>query len=169
MMGTDMNSCVGSWLRRHNLISIMGRFSLPSALCCGVFLLAHPIGRVATESGTITQRDPDTVRGPDVSFYSIERMPLGQRINRFPDIAADLCVEVLSPSNSKSDIATKIIEYFTADVRMVWVVDPDHRSVTVYRSAADATWLNEADTLDGGDILPGFTCKVADLFASIGG
>ena len=91
------------------------------------FLLNHPIGTPFIESGAITERDPDTVRGPDVSYYSSERLSLNSIPIGYHTQSPELCAEVLSPSNTKRDIATKILEYFAADVRMVWVVDPAHK------------------------------------------
>ena len=133
------------------------------------FLLNEPIGEVVVESGTITERDPDTVRGPDVSYYSKERLPLDLEVIGYHTTTPDLCVEVLSPSNSKQDVAAKIDEYFDADVRMIWVVDPELRCVTVYTEPTKSTLLHEPAILNGSDVLPGFSCKVADLFKSIGG
>ena len=131
-----------------------------------VFLLLTPIGRVITEGGTLIEHNPDTVRGPDISYYSKERLPLDLKVRGYHTTTPDLCVEVLSPSNSKKDIATKIDEYFYADVRMVWVVDPELRCVTVYTEPTKATLYDETATLDGGDVLPGFSCIVSDLFGN---
>lgn len=128
------------------------------------FLKANRIGRVFTESGTVVERGPDTVRGPDVSYYSKERLPLDLRVVKYHDQPPDLCVEVVSPSNTKRQLRDKTKEYFFAGVRMVWVVDPEDRSVTVLRAPDEGRTLYDAATLDGGDVLPGFTCKVADLF-----
>lgn len=130
-----------------------------------VFLKQHPIGRVAVESGVITERKDDTVRGPDVSYYSKERLPLDRRVVKYHDEPPDLCVEVVSPSNTKRRMRDKIKEYFFAGTRAVWVVDPEDRSVTVLRAPDEGRTLYEEATLDGGDVLPGFSCKVADLFA----
>jgi Uma2 family endonuclease len=130
-----------------------------------LFLRDNPIGRVSVEGGVITERGPDTVRGPDVSFMSKDRMPLGERVARFADQTPDLCVEVVSPSNTRSKLNDKIKEYFFTGCRMVWVIDPEERSATVYREPMEGKVLKEGATLDGGDVLPGFSCKVADLFA----
>jgi Uma2 family endonuclease len=130
-----------------------------------VFLLANRIGRAATESGTVTERKPDTVRGPDISFYSKERLPLDKRVVKFHDQAPDLCVEVVSPSNTKKELRAKIKEYFFAGVRMVWVVDPEDRSVVILRAPDEGRTVYDDAILDGGDVLPGFSCKVSDLFA----
>ena len=75
------------------------------------FFKANPIGRVLVESGLITERNPDTVRGPDVSYYSKERLPLGQRVVGYHDQPADVCVEVVSPSNSFRQLQDKAKEY----------------------------------------------------------
>jgi Uma2 family endonuclease len=133
--------------------------------CIKSFLKQNPIGRVATESGTVTGRKPDTVRGPDVSYYSKERLPLDQRVVGYHTEVPDLCVEVISPSNTKKAMRAKIKEYFFAGVRMVWVVDPEDRSVTILRAPDEGRTLYDDATLDGGEVLPGFSCKVSDLFA----
>lgn len=141
-----------------------GEIQLAIGSLIKVFLKSHPIGRVATESGVITERDEDTVRGPDVSYYSFERLPRDRRVVGYHDLPADLCVEVLSPSNTKKQIRDKIKEYFTAGVRMVWVVDPEDHSVTVLTSPDQGRTLYEPSELDGGDVLPGFKCQVSELF-----
>lgn len=130
-----------------------------------LFLRGNPIGRVTVEGGVLTERGPDTVRGPDASFMSRERMPLGERMNRFADQTPDLCVEVVSPSNTRRQLDDKVKEYFFTGCRLVWVIDPDERSVTVYTEPMEGRVLKGDKTLDGGDVLPGFSCKVADLFA----
>jgi Uma2 family endonuclease len=130
-----------------------------------LYLKRNPIGRVAVESGVITERDSDTVRGPDVSFMSKERMPLGGRMDKFADRTPDLCVEVVSPTNTRRDLDEKLAEYFATGCRMAWVIDPDDRSVTVYTEPLEGRVLKGDKLLDGGPVLPGFSCKVADLFA----
>ena len=128
------------------------------------FLKANKIGRVFVESGVVTERDEDTTRGPDVSYYSKERLPLEKRVVKYNDQPPDLCVEVISPSNTKKEIRDKIQEYFTVGVRMVWTVDPEDRSVTVLTSPKQGRTLYEDSEIDGGDVLPGFACKVSELF-----
>ncbi|HEX4610342.1 MAG TPA: Uma2 family endonuclease [Urbifossiella sp.] len=129
------------------------------------FLKANPIGRVMVESGTVTERKPDTVRGPDVSYYSSRRLPLEQRVVKYHDQVPDLCVEVVSPSNSLRQLKAKAKEYLFAGVLQVWIVDPEDRSVTVVTEPLASKNFETGATLHGGDILPGFSCKVADLFA----
>jgi len=125
----------------------------------------HRHGRAVVETGVVTDRDPDTVRGPDVSYWSAERLPLDQEPEGYPDIAPDLAVEVLSPSNRVARILEKMRELFERGVRMVWVVDPENRTVTVYRSLNEGRVLHESATLEGEDVLPGLTCPVAEFFA----
>jgi len=132
----------------------------------GSILRAHVkpkrLGWVAVESGTILERDPDTVRGPDVSFYSIARQP--QMPEDYFEIPPDLAVEVLSPDDRRKKVREKIAEYVDSGVRLIWLVDPDAQTVTVYNGGQRGVEYIETDTLDGGDVLPGFTCPVADFF-----
>lgn len=129
-----------------------------------MYLLGNPIGRVTVEGGAVVDREPDTVRGPDVSYMSKERMPLDKRMNAYAEGAPDLCVEVLSPSNTRANIREKLTEYFGGGAKLVWVIDPEDRSTTVYRNAQEGRVLHQGTTIDGGDVLPNFTCPVADFF-----
>src|SRR5262249_50721903 len=81
------------------------------------FACSTRLGRVTVESGVITERDPDTVRGPDVAYWSAERLPLDIEPEGYPDVAADLCVEVLSPHKRLRKILEKLREYFERGVR----------------------------------------------------
>jgi Uma2 family endonuclease len=130
-----------------------------------LFLKSNPLGRVFVESGLITDRKPDTVRGPDVSYYGKERLPLDPEVVGLHDQPADLCVEVVSPSNTMKQLKAKAKEYLFAGVRRVWIVDPEDRTVTVIVDPLESRTLEPGATLDGGDVLPGFSCRVADLFA----
>ena len=125
----------------------------------------HKLGRVVVESGLITQRDPDSDRGPDVSYWSKERLPFDQTPRGFADVAADLCLEVLSPDDRPGKLRETRTEYFTRGVRQVWVIDPKTRSVSVYRSVDDRDVIDEVGHLDGGEVVPGFRCAVADIFS----
>jgi Uma2 family endonuclease len=129
------------------------------------YAASHRFGRVTIESGLVTERGPDTVRGPDVAVWSFERLPPDQEPIGYPDVAADLCVEILSPNDRPGEMREKVREYFTRGVRMVWVIDPEDRAVRVHRSPDEDRLLDELATLDGDDVLPGFSCRVADLFA----
>ncbi|MDB5307642.1 MAG: hypothetical protein JWO38_1844 [Gemmataceae bacterium] len=140
-----------------------GQLSLGSLI--KVFLKTNKIGRVLTASGVVTERQDDTVRGPGISYYSKERLPLDLRVVGYHDQLPDLCVEVVSPSNTRKQLREKIKEYFFAGVRMVWVVEPEDRSVTIFRAPDEGRTLYGDAVLDGAAVLPGFSCKAADLFA----
>ena len=129
------------------------------------FLNQNKLGRVMVESATVIERKPDTVRGPDVSYYSKERLPLDKRVVGYHTEVPDLCVEVVSPSNSNKQLKAKAKEYLFAGVRLVWIIDPEDRTATVIIDPLESRTLEADATLDGGDVLPGFACKVSDLFA----
>lgn len=129
----------------------------------GAYMDARPGGTLASNNtGVITRRNPDSVRGPDVAYWSKERLPVVPV--GFIDVAPDLVVEVLSPSNTSKEIREKIKEYFEKGVKMVWVVAPEDRTLTIYRVPDEGRLLHDSATVTGEDILPGFTCKVSELF-----
>ena len=109
------------------------------------------------------------VRIPDVSFTNWDRVP-GRKVpdEPVPDVSPDLAVEVLSEGNTRSEMERKLKEYFLSEVTVVWFVDPKKRTVRVFTSPDDVTELKATDTLDGGDVLPGFSVSVASLFADLG-
>jgi Uma2 family endonuclease len=121
-------------------------------------------GRVTVESGLQTEFDPDTVRSPDVAFWSAERLPLDQMPEGYPDVAADLVVEIQSPTSRRQTTQEKIREYLNRGVRMIWIVDPEACTVTVYRQPGEGRLLWHDATLTGEDVLPGFQCRVAEFF-----
>ena len=129
-----------------------------------LFLRDRRIGRVTVESGVRTERDPDSVRGPDVAFWSAERLPFDQNPVGYPEVAADLCVEVRWPSDRMAELRRKATEYLTHNVRMVWIVDPEDQTVTVYRRPGEGRILSEDAVISGDDVLPGFSCRIAEFF-----
>jgi Uma2 family endonuclease len=109
----------------------------------------------------------NTVRSPDVAFVSTERIP-SEGIGRgFPKVAPDLVVEVLSPDETRARLEEKIRDYFEAGTLLVWVVDPEQRTVTVRPRGAAEQSLGTDGRLDGGNVLPGFSLQVARLFAKL--
>jgi Uma2 family endonuclease len=125
----------------------------------------HSAGRVAGADGAyVLQQDPLIVRIPDVSFVAADRLPPREEWQRFLALAPDLAVEVVSPSDTVRDMTFKVIEYLDFGVRMVWVVFPDSRAVQVYFADRSSRLLSANETLDGGDVLPGFSLPIATLF-----
>lgn len=128
------------------------------------YVRSHKLGKVlAGEVGIYTRRNPDTLRGADVLFISNERYAQ-QKSPGFLDVAPDLVVEILSPNDSWIEVTQKLREYFAIGVRLVWVADPQTRSVHAYRALTDVREFTENDDLPGDDVLPGFSVKVAQLF-----
>lgn len=108
---------------------------------------------------------PGLVRIPDVAFVSWDRLPGRKRpAAAVPDLAPDLAVEVLSKGNTRAEMARKLREYFAAGTRLVWLVDPRTRTVRVHSGPRTSRRLGPGDVLDGGDVLPGFTLPLQDLF-----
>lgn len=143
----------------------------PHGQCCANiaailwhFVRQHKLGRVlSNDTGLLTGTNPDTVRGADILYWSYQRLPsLPEDV--YISVPADLAVEVRSPSNDDGDMHEKVVEYLEAGVALVWVVDPRERTVTIYRTAAEGRVLHETATLTGEDVLPGFSCPVADFF-----
>lgn len=122
------------------------------------------LGKVYTGNrGYVTGPDsPATSRMADVSFISTARLK-PDILGKLYDGAPDLAVEILSESNTPGEMAQKIAEYLNAGSRAVWVIDSDARTLTVHTHDAPPLVLTDADTVDGGDYLPGFIGAVADL------
>ena len=108
---------------------------------------------------------PEQLRLPDVVFTAWDTLPTPDaHLQPVGDYVPDLLVEVLSAGNTAGEIARKIREYFRGGARLVWVFEPDDRTVTVYTSARRSRVLTATDTLDGGTVLPGFTLPLADFW-----
>ena len=131
----------------------------------GTHARANGLGVVyAADTGFLLEADPDLVLAPDVAFIRRERQRLGDTARYIP-VAPDMAVEVISPSDRLTQVHEKALEWLAHGVRMVIVVNPRNRTVQVYRSPTDIATLTEADTLDGGDVVPGWRMAVADIFA----
>jgi len=118
----------------------------------------------AAETGFRIFLNPDTVRAPDVAFVAVDRFPDGRIPARFPELAPDLVVEVVSPYDSADNVDEKMADWIDAGVRMAIAVFPKGRRALVWRSRSDIRALKEQDLIDGGDVLPGFRCQVSELF-----
>ena len=122
-------------------------------------------GRVMTgDPGIVLERGPDTVRAPDIAYFSAERLPPETDITRFLDAVPDLAVEIVSPSNRPSEIREKAEMWTSFGARLVWVVWPETMTVDVYRPEESVVTLGAEDTLTGEDVLPEFSCPVREVF-----
>lgn len=108
---------------------------------------------------------PGKVRKPDVSFVRFERLSPQHEPTGHCPIAPDLAAEVVSPNDLYEEVEEKVVEYVAAGVKLVWVINPAKRSVRVHRADGTITDLGESDELNGEDVIPGFRCRVGDLFA----
>jgi len=122
-------------------------------------------GVVVAETGFLLHRDPDTVLGPDVAFIQADRLPADAEQTTYLELAPDLVVEVVSPSNSLAEMHDKVLTYLEAGVRLVLVLEPKRRTVTLHMPDRTSRTLVVGEVLNGGDVLPGFSVPVADLFA----
>ena len=142
-----------------------GRFAINIGNALANFVKNKALGIVVSaEAGFCIVHDPDTVRAPDVAFVRAERIPPGG-VKGFFQGPPDIAVEVLSPNDRASEVAAKVQDWLQAGCPMVWVVDPETRTVTVYRSRSEIAVLTASDTLAGGDVLPDFSVQVAEIFA----
>ena len=122
------------------------------------------LGRVVgSDAGIRLERNPDTVREPDIAFISAEKLPLDTRVRGYAEVVPDLVVEIISPNDRPVAVYDKAQMWLRFGVRLVLLIDPDVRTVTVMPQDGPAQTLTDADTLDGGDVLPGFSCAVSDI------
>jgi Uma2 family endonuclease len=124
-------------------------------------------GRVFVESGFRLERNPDTVRGPDISFVARGRLTREQTRRGYPDIAPNVAVEIRSPNDSWAYLGQKAKEYFAAGTRLVIFVEPD-QFVELLRPNGERNRLGLDDVIEADDVLPGFRCRVRDLFPEEG-
>ena len=118
------------------------------------------------ETGFVLTRDPDTVRAPDFAFVVKENEGQGEDSEAYWPCAPDFAVEVLSPSDRTGEVDEKIEAWLHAGTRLLWIVDPRLRTVTVYRSLTDITTRVIGETIDGGELLPGFSCRIDEFFSA---
>src|SRR5690606_34746523 len=130
----------------------------------GNFVENNQLGEVLVETGVITRRAPDSVRGPDVMFFSKHRLPEEEERTGYATTAPEVVFEILSPSQRLAELADKANEYLAAGVLTVCVVDPDRRSVVVYAENDGPRILTEQDKLTLPAPLEGWKPRVEDLF-----
>ena len=126
--------------------------------------VARSVGRtVSGDTAFVLARDPDTVRIPDVAFVRHERLP-PPLVSGRAALAPDLAVEIRSPNDRSGEVQQKVADYFAAGVQLVWLVDPDERTVEAWTSGGLDRRCTAAETIDGGTVIPGLRCPVARFF-----
>lgn len=145
----------------------LGKIALRIGRLIGNFVESHRLGEVfAAETGFLISQNPDTVRAPDVAYVTAENMPADLPERGYWPGPPDLAVEVLSPNDRMGEVDEKIGDWLAAGCRMVWVVDPQLATITVYHSRTDVHVATCRDEIDGGDVLPGFRCAVGELLGA---
>lgn len=143
-----------------------GEITFDFGLLIGSHVKAHQLGRVtAAETGYVLFKNPngkDTVRAPDIGFVSIQRAPEPFK-GKYVPMSPDLAVEVVSPGDEAEELEAKIQDYLRYGVRLIWVVYPSSKTVVVHTKAG-VQRLTADEVLDGGDVLPGFSLKVSEIF-----
>lgn len=147
---------------------------IPGAVCgniariLGNFTFQCHFGYITTnDAGVILERDPDTVRGPDVAIFD-DATTFAELHPAYGEVPPILAVEVITTDTKVKLLDAKIDDYLDNGVKIVWVVDPDSETVRVYRPDMRAVTFKSEQDLEGGDVLPGFRCKVADFFVLSG-
>lgn len=128
----------------------------------GVYLENHPIGQIYTSSVGFNLPSGDLL-SPDVSFVSSDRLPSGKTPEGFGNFAPDLAIEIVSPGDSLTDIEDKVDLYLSNGARVVWVINPRSGRATIYRPDQRVQVIQADEALDGDDVLPGFSCALADV------
>ncbi|HEX6048210.1 MAG TPA: Uma2 family endonuclease [Gemmatimonadaceae bacterium] len=147
-----------------------GRAATNLVVLLSNYVRQHHLGMVFGDSvGYELTQFPHTVRVPDLSFIRADRLPPAgldprERVFRF---APDLAVEVLSPSETAPELEEKLHDYIGAGASLIWVADPARRTIMTIPVDAPVGWHSEGDVLDGGAVLPGFSCAVAEVFEGI--
>ena len=148
--------------REHGVLAGFLAFDLTA------FVRPRHLGRVYPDgTGYKLSANPDTVRGPDVSFVSRERDAALKARRGFIPGAPDLAAEIRSPDDTVAQLEAKAVEYLDAGSRLVWLVYPHSRQAKVHQPGHAPVTLSADDTLDGGDVLPGFALPLSRLFAEL--
>jgi len=119
---------------------------------------------LTNDTGILVERNPDTLRGADVMLFLSPVRENDFAPGTYVEGAPDLIVEVLSPGDRPNRVSQRVGQYLRHGVPLVWLIDPEDRTVNVYRPDEYPKLLDETDDLTGNGVLPDFACKVADLF-----
>ncbi len=144
---------------------IHGRIAMSFGGALVAYVRPRRLGAViGSDAGVIVQRNPDTVREPDIAYISAERLPLDDQSDGYLEVAPELVVEIVSPSDQQREVNDKTLMWLALGVLMVVEVYPGERAVMVHRPGVPATTLTGDEVLDGGDVLPGFSLPLSEIF-----
>ena len=142
-----------------------GDVAMRLGVLVGSYVYQHKLGRVfAAETGFTLERNPDTVRAPDVAYIRNERL-LDPPPRGFAEIAPDFAAEVLSPDDRPGEVLAKVADWLKAGTLLVWVVDPIRQLARVYRADGSQSLVSLAESLAGAEVLPGFSCPLSDMLS----
>ena len=144
---------------------VPSRLTMRLSIPLGAYVLKSGLGELySAEGGFILRSDPDHIRVPDAAFVTREKVAAAGETTGFFPGAPDLAVEVISPSDSYSEVEEKVADWLDAGTRAVVVVDPRRRTVKVHRSVTDAEVLSDEDTLAVDEVVPGWQMPVREIF-----
>ena len=145
-----------------------GRITMRFGALLAQFVWDHELGEIYIgDTGFQLTWNPDTVLGPDISFFFKERLKEVDEVEGYWQGPPDLAVEVLRSGDRPGKVNKKISRYFSFGTKQVWIVDPKHSTVTVYRSPSDTTTFSGSDYLESPDLLPGFRISLNRIFGPI--
>lgn len=129
------------------------------------FVRPQRLGTVSgTDAGVLLQNGRSIVREPDIAYFSAETLPLDQVVSGYYEVVPDLVVEITSPGTTIVESNDKARMWLSYGVPLVWEIDPVGRTVNVHKTGVPIVTLTEDDTLDGGEVLPGFSCPLREIF-----
>ena len=141
-----------------------GRAAMRLGAPLAQFVLNHDLGEVFDYSGYQLRVNPDTVLGPDVAFISKQRLKEGGEVEGYWQGPPDLAVEIRSPGDRRGKVNKKVSLWLGSGTKQLWIVEPKHRTVTVYRSESDITTFSGSDYLEAEDLFPGFRLSLDKIF-----
>jgi Uma2 family endonuclease len=155
----------GVWVPVSRNTLLHGEILIQIGFLLKLYVRDHPGWIVSGgDPGMKLRRNPDTLRGADIAVVRAERRPTGKGAKGWLDGGADLAVEIVGDSETTAQVIEKATTYLAAGTRMAWVVEPSSKRVVVITPPNQYRILKLNDILDGGDVLPGFSCSVAELF-----
>ena len=155
-----LHETMASGVRHGKIAMLLGARFVTHVVPAG---LGHVFG---SDAGVLLETDPDTVREPDIAYVSAERLPLDADIDGYCPVPPDLVVEIKSPSDSEREVDDKATMWLDFGVRMALVINPETGTIRVRQLNLPTVILTVDDTLDGGEVLPGFSCPVREILGS---